>query len=626
MRLSIYSYMRRPLTLLVTLLLLLSSSTVIGSESAIQQDPHSFSQPELVVIDHLNLDLDVDFENKCLSGSASFRLKRIADSVDSLILDTRGLSIKSTEAMVDGEWVKAGFSLGETQGDLGEPLTISLPSGADHVRVHYATQPSASGLQWLTPPQTAGKQQPFLFSQSQAIHARSWVPLQDTPQVRFTYDATIRTPQGLKAVMSAENDPDDQDGEYQFDMPQRIPSYLMAVAVGELRFQSMSERTGVYAEPSVLAAAAAEFDDTEAMMDATEKRFGEYQWGRYDLLILPPSFPFGGMENPRLSFITPTVIAGDKSLVALIAHELAHSWSGNLVTNATWADLWLNEGFTTYLEGRIIEDIFGESRYNMEAVLGYQDLQNELEDSETPADTRLAIDLNGRDPDDGFSNVAYEKGRWFLTWLESQYGRERFDEWLKGYFQRHQFQSINTFGFLMDIRENLLMKYPDEVTIQQVRMWVEGEGLPEGHLVPKSSAFEPIDMARSQWLAGELAADAIKTSKWTTQEWLYFLNNLPEDIGIERMTALDKAFDLTATGNNEIAHSWLKLAVQNQYQPAYSRLQQYLVSIGRRKLIVPLYEALMESEAGAAFAQKVYAQARPGYHPLAQVTIDDVVK
>ncbi len=611
---------------LLAMLLLSANIVSMATEPVVRDDPHSFSQPQRVLIDHLDLDLDVRFDDKTLSGTACFRLKRIADTIDKLVLDTRGLSIKGAEAMLDGQWVKTDFSLGETDGDLGQPLTISLPTGADQIRVHYASQPSASGLQWLTPSQTAGKQKPFLFSQSQAIHARSWVPLQDTPQVRFTYRANIRTPQGLKAVMSANNDPNDQDGDYQFDMPQRIPSYLMALAVGELRFQSMSERTGVYAEPSVLAAAAAEFDDTEAMMDATEKRFGEYQWGRYDLLILPPSFPFGGMENPRLSFITPTVIAGDKSLVSLIAHELAHSWSGNLVTNSTWADLWLNEGFTTYLEGRIIEDIFGKARYNMEAVLGYQDLQAELENTDSPADTRLAIDLDGRDPDDGFSNVAYEKGRWFLTWLESQYGRERFDAWLKGYFQRHQFQSIDTTGFLQDINENLLKRYPDEVTIQQVKMWVEGEGLPDDHLVPQSSAFAPIDVARQQWLTGEQAVDAIDTDEWTTQQWLYFLNNLPEDIGVERMAALDQAFGLTQIGNNEIAHSWLKLAIQNDYQPAFARLQQYLISIGRRKLIVPLYEILMRSESGSAMAKAIYAKARPGYHPLAQSTIDEMVK
>ncbi len=590
-----------------------------------QPDPHSFSQPDQVVIDHLMLDLEVDFDSQALTGSVTLRLVRNQPDAQQLVLDTRDLLIHSAEVRTEHDWVKTQYWLGEPQQGLGAPLTVELPATASQVRVRYSTQPQASGLQWLNPVQTAGKQYPFLFSQSQAIHARSWVPLQDTPQVRFTYAAKIRTAQGLKAVMSAENDPDDQDGDYQFRMPQAIPSYLMALAVGELRFQPMSERTGVYAEPSVLAAAAREFDDTEAMMDATEKRFGPYQWGRYDLLILPPSFPFGGMENPRLSFITPTVIAGDKSLVSLIAHELAHSWSGNLVTNATWADLWLNEGFTTYLEGRIVEDIYGKRRANMEAVLGYQSLLEEIRTTESSADTRLAIELDGRDPDDGFSDVAYEKGRWFLTWLEQQFGRERFDAWLQGYFQRHQFQSINTMGFLIDLRTHLLEPNPGVIGIHPVRMWIEGEGLPADHPVPGSDAFEPIDAFRQQWLAGNSGLDQLDSTKWSTQEWLYFLNNLPINIGAQRMAALDKAFDLTRTGNNEIAHSWLKLAIQNDYQPAYARLEQYLIKIGRRKLIVPLYEQLMKSETGAEFAQKTYALARAGYHPLAQSTIDEIV-
>ncbi len=607
---------------LTAMLILMLNSVVL---QAAQQDPHSFSQPELMVIDHLDLNLDVDFEHQALAGFVTLNISRLDSDADQLVLDTRDLNIQTVEVKLADNWVKVKHTVGEAQPGLGAPLSITLPKGGVQVKIHYSSQPQASGLQWLTPAQTAGKKYPFLFSQSQAVHARSWVPLQDTPQVRFTYEASIRTPAGLKAVMSAENDPQDQDGEYKFSMPQRIPSYLMAIAVGELRFQAMSERTAVYAEPAMLAAAAAEFEDTEAMMVATEKRFGPYQWGRYDLLILPPSFPFGGMENPRLSFITPTVIAGDKSLVSLIAHELAHSWSGNLVTNASWADLWLNEGFTTYLEDRIIEDIFGERRAAMEAVLGYQSLLDEIETIESPADTRLAIDLQGRDPDDGFSSIAYEKGRWFLTWLEQCFGQQRFDAWLKGYFQRHAFQSIDTHGFLMDLNEHLLMPNPGVVTIQQIRMWIEGEGLPENHLVPKSSAFEPIDNARNSWLAGELAAANINVDQWSTQEWLYFLNNLPLGIGNQRMVKLDQAFELTLVGNNEVAHSWLKLAIQNQYQPAYHRLEQYLIGIGRRKLIVPLYEALMGSENDAEFARRVYQQARPGYHPQAQLTIDKIV-
>lgn len=603
-------------------------ASMMSGASDSRPDPHSYSRPDQVAVSHLQLDVAVDFDQKVLTGHATLDLVRHQEDAKTLILDTRDLLIQGVEARLgtadQGKWQKVAHELGATDAVLGAPLTIQLPEQAQAVRVNYRSQPQASGLQWLSPEQTAGKKHPFLFSQSQAIHARSWVPLQDTPQVRFTYDARVKTPQGLKAVMSAENDPADQDGDYSFRMPQPIPSYLMALAVGELRYQSMSERTAVYAEPSVLAAAAAEFEDTEAMMVAVEKRFGEYRWGRYDLLILPPSFPFGGMENPRLSFITPTVIAGDKSLVSLIAHELAHSWSGNLVTNAVWADLWLNEGFTTYLERRIMEDLFGTDRMRMEAVLGFQDLQEDLGRVDK-ADSRLAVELGGRDPDDVFSDVAYEKGRLFLAWLEEKFGRERFDAWLKSYFDRNAFKTMTTHRFLTELNENLLQRHPGIVSMDEVKAWIFQPGLPENHPVPQSDAFIKIDQLRTEWLDGRLAAKDLPVTRWTTHEWLYFINGLPRDLGVEAMQALDQAFALTDSGNNEIAHSWLRLAILNQYKAAYARLDQYLIGIGRRKLIQPLYEELMKTEQGKMMAKRVYQEARPGYHPLAQSSIDEVI-
>ena len=365
------------------------------------KDYHSYGNPDEVKVNHLILDLNVDFEKKVLKGSVELQFKRIQPEAKNLILDTRDLTI--TQVTANGKTLD--YQLAAADPVLGSALTITLPEQTDSVTVEYHTSPEASGLQWLTPAQTAGKQQPFLFTQAQAIHARSFIPLQDSPQVRVTYEATLHTPPQLLAVMSAANDPNTpRDGEYHFNMPQAIPSYLIAIAVGDLHFKAMGERTGVYAESSILDAAAAEFADTESMLIATENAFGPYSWDRYDLLILPPSFPFGGMENPRLSFITPTVIAGDKSLVSLIAHELAHSWSGNTVTNATWRDLWLNEGFTTYLTYRIMEMVYGEKRFAMEAVLGRQDLQADIDT--LPADDEiLAIGLRGRDPDAVFSKI-----------------------------------------------------------------------------------------------------------------------------------------------------------------------------------------------------------------------------
>ena len=575
-------------------------------------DYHSFANPNEIRVTHLSLNLTANFETKQLVGDVTLDVKREKPDNNTLVLDTRALDIQSVT--VDGESVP--FEMGEVDPDLGTSLTITLPSSANAVTVAYSTSPEASGVQWLTPAQTAGKKHPFLFTQAQAVHARSFIPLQDSPQVRVTYDATIKTPEALLAVMSASNDPTtERDGEYEFTMPQPIPSYLIALAIGDLEFKAMGERTGVYAEPALLESAAKEFEDTEAMLEVTEETYGPYQWDRYDLLILPPSFPFGGMENPRLSFITPTVIAGDKSLVSLIAHELAHSWSGNTVTNATWRDLWLNEGFTTYLTYRIMEMIYGHDRFKKEAVLGYQDLENDVAALEKN-DEILAIDLRGRNPDDVFSNIPYEKGALFLREIEHKIGRENFDAFLMQYFKDFAFKSITTDTFIAYLDDTLLKQYPDKLDANRIHTWIFEPGIPEGAPHPESDAFTKIDDTRSAWLSGDVKAADIETAQWTVHEWLYFLNNMPESLSEAQLAELDTAFSLTSTKNNEIAHSWLMIAVQNNYQPAYDRLYSYLVSIGRNKLVKPLYRELSKTPEGKAFAKRAFEEAKPGYHPL----------
>lgn len=575
-------------------------------------DYHSYANPESVTLTHIDLDLTVDFSAKILHGTADLQFKKVETSATTLILDTRELDIKSVTA--NGQALP--FTLNQGEPHMGAALEITLPASGNRIVVEYATSPNASGVQWLSPQQTAGKRHPFLFTQAQATHARSFIPLQDSPKVRVTYTATIRTPKALLAVMSASNESNtERDGVYHFTMPQPIPSYLIALGVGDLQFKAMGERTGVYAEPELLDAAAKEFEDTEAMLIATEQRYGPYSWDRYDLLILPPSFPFGGMENPRLSFITPTVIAGDKSLVSLIAHELAHSWSGNTVTNATWRDLWLNEGFTTYLTYRIMEIVYGTDRFDQEAVLGYEDLQADI-DALQDNDEILAIDLRGRDPDDVFSNIPYEKGALFLREIEYSIGRDNFDVFLKQYFDDFAFQSITTDEFIVYLRKTLLKQYPEQLDEARMMQWIFQPGIPEAAPMPSSNAFSLVDKARSAWLQNKLPANDIDTKGWTVHQWLYFLNNLPEQMSQTQMQALDSAFALTSSKNNEIAHAWLVHVVNNWYEPALPRLYEYLVSIGRNKLVKPLYRALSQTEKGKAFARKAFAQAKPGYHPL----------
>ena len=591
-----------------------------------RRDLHSHANAEAVRVTHAELDLDVSFADRVLAGAAMLSFDRVDPDAGALVLDTRDLAIEGVETWSpNGGFEAATYVLGDADPVLGAPLRIELPPAATRVRVTYRTSPDASALQWLGAEQTAGGQHPFLFTQSQAIHARSWIPLQDSPGVRVTYGARIRTPPGLRAVMSAANDPDaEPDGDYRLDMRQPIPSYLIALAVGDLAFAPLGPRSGVYAEPSVVDAAAAEFADTEAMMSATERLYGPYRWDRYDLLVLPPSFPFGGMENPRLTFATPTILAGDRSLVSLVAHELAHSWSGNLVTNATWRDFWLNEGVTTYIERRIVEEVFGTRRAEMEAVLGRDVLRAELDRLED-ADQVLHVDLAGRDPDEGMTQVPYEKGALLLRRLEGRAGRERFDEFLRGYFEHFAFRSITTADFVAYVREHLPEADPSAGAPVSLEAWIEQPGLPADAPQPASDAFAEVERQAAAWREGRLRAGEIETGSWTTQEWLHFLGAASADLNAERMAALDEAFGLTGSGNAEIAHQWLLAAIRAGYRRADDRLERYLTGIGRRKLIAPLYEALAATPGGRDRALAIYRRARPGYHPIAVDAVDAIL-
>ena len=575
---------------------------------------------------HLHLELDVHFHRHILEGVVTLQLERGTTDASILRLDTRDLTISAVEQSAgEDSWVVAFFRLGAADPILGAPLEVTLSDVTTQVRIRYVSSPEASGVQWLEPEQTTGKRHPFMFTHSQAIHARSWIPLQDSPGVRVTYTARVRKPPDLRVVMSATNDPAAPvGGEFYFEMRQPIPSYLIALAVGDLMFRPMSDRTGVYAEPSAAEAAASEFADTEAMMVATERLYGPYRWERFDLLVLPPSFPFGGMENPRLTFVTPTIIAGDKSLVALVAHELAHSWSGNLVTNATWRDIWLNEGFTVYLERRILEEVFGRARAEMEATLDQQELADELARLDTP-DQILCIDLTSRDPDDGMTRVPYLKGELFLRLMEQTVGRDRFDRFLRAYFDDFAFCSITTDRFMRYLRERLLARSSDLLETLQVEAWLEQPGLPDNAPRSESEALSRVRQQGAQWARGQLSSASLEADVWTTQEWLHFLRSLPAKLASGQLVDLDGAFALTAVGNAEIAHEWLLIAIKNEYEPAYPRLESYLVEIGRRKLIVPLYDELLTTDAGRQRARAIYERARPGYHPIATSSLDAVL-
>ncbi|WP_370335235.1 M1 family metallopeptidase [Parvularcula marina] len=587
-------------------------------------DKFTYANTDDVIITHLHLDLAIDFDAKVLSGDAVIDLKWLNDEATKVILDTNDLTISAVSYEKDGEWVSTGMELGEDDPLLGSKLTIEADDHPTKLKISYQTRPGAQGLGWLSAETTANKTAPFLYSQAQTINARSIAPLQDTPMVRMTYSAHLTTPPNVLAIMSAEQDPNTpKDGDYTFSMPQPIPSYLIAIAAGDIDFAPISGNIGVYAEPGVVEKAAWEFAETPDMMTAAEGTYGPYRWGRYDLIVLPPSFPFGGMENPRLSFMTPTLLAGDKSLTNVVAHELAHSWSGNLVTNATWRDAWLNEGFTSYVENRLMELVYGEDRAVMEQVLGLQDLKRDVAELE-PELTSLKMPKDLANPDDAFSQVSYVKGQYFLMFLEQRFGRDHFDAFLKEYFDKFAFQSITTEVFLDHFRKTLWAAHPEAVTDAEIQEWVYGTGLPDTLIEPASPAFDLVDETRSEWLAGDLALSDIPTTDWTTHEWLHFLGGLPDDMTVEQFTELDETFGLSGHQNAEIAYAWYMNAITANYEPAYPALEEFLIRVGRGKFIYRLYQALEDNGKGE-WAREVYAKARPGYHPIAQTRIDGIL-
>lgn len=605
-----------------------SPSKEVNNKRMKVTDKHSFAVPEEAVIQHLSWDAKVDFDQKIISATATYQLQ-LSENAGNLILDTKDLTINE---VTNGNGESLSFSIGDYKEHLGKPLKIEITPSTTTVAISYVTSPEAEALQWLTPAQTAGKENPFLFTQSQAILARSWIPIQDSPGIRFTYDAKVEVPSHLLALMSAENPTSKNDsGIYTFKMNQKIPAYLMALAVGDIDFTEIGARTGVYAEPSELSKAAYEFGEMEQMLSSAEQLYGPYQWERYDLIVLPPSFPFGGMENPRLTFATPTILAGDRSLTSLVAHELAHSWSGNLVTNATWDDFWLNEGFTVYFEQRIMEALYGRDYSEMLASLSLQDLETEIKDmidNGHSKDTHLKLDLTNRNPDDGMTSIAYDKGYNFLRMLEETVGREPFDKFLKGYFTTNAFSVMTTEGFVAYLKENLIEANNLNMDADFYESWIYKAGLPSSRPKPTSNKFDNVETALNEWLIDQNKDSMVAkfgSDAWSSHEWLHFVRNLPADIDTKQMELIDNSFGFTQSGNSEILAAWLIHVINHDYKPGHNRLEDFLVNTGRRKFLMPLYKELVKTSEGTERAKSIYEKARPNYHYVATSSIDELL-
>ena len=590
---------------------------------AAHADPLSYARYDQVRTTDLYLDLKADFNRKTLGGYAELTLNWLDKSARNLVLDTNELSIAKVQVLnPNGRWTAASFMLDKLDVEKGRALRIALPFQPEKVRVYYHTAPSAAALQWMAPEQTLSGKRPFMFSQSEEINARSWAPVQDTPAVRFTYSARIEAPAGLRVVMSAENDQNATGaGGWKFRMAQPIPSYLLAIAIGEIDVRNLGPRTAVYAEPARIDAAAYELADTEKMMNAAESLYGPYRWDRYDMIVLPPSFPFGGMENPRLTFVTPTKIAGDRSLVDLIAHELAHSWSGNLVTNASWKYMWLNEGFTTYVTTRIVEKLYGQEVADMNLQVEQEEAMASLA-TIPPAKQVLATRGPDVDPSvysDG--GLIYPKGAWFLRTLEQRAGREVFDPFLRGWFDQHAFKSATTDEFVDYLKKNLLDAHPEYMSQAELDEWLYAPGIPASAVHVGSPRLAALDAQRTGWLKGELPTAQLNGKNWIALEWMHFLNDIDGKANAQQLAELDQNFNLAKSSNNEIAFRFYLAAVKAGYN-VREPLNSFLMSVGRQKFVVPLYAALLKNPAEKDWAKAVYAKARSHYHPVTQAAVD----
>lgn len=583
-----------------------------------KRDPHSRFDDRQPRATSLTLKLAVDFERRVVRGTVVLHLDR--EGSGPLDLDAKGLSIRSVR---DARGVEVTFERGDEDPILGEGLRLHLAAPTAEVAIEYETSPEAVALQWLSPAQTEGKRHPFLFSQCQAIHARSMAPLQDSPLARVSYRAEVTVPEPLVAVMSAgpagtRLGPTPGTRTFLFEMPQPIPPYLLALAVGDLASCDLSPRARVWAEVGTVERAAWEFAEVERMIATAERLFGPYEWDRYDMLVLPPAFPYGGMENPRMTFLTPTLLAGDRSLVGVVAHELAHSWTGNLVTNATADHFWLNEGATTWAERRILEAVHGEEAAVMGWAIGQKGLETDLGRlADQPRLTKLHMDLAGVDPDDAYSRVPYEKGSRLFALLERTVGRDAFDRFVRDYIDRFRFTSITSDDFLAFLDERL----PGAREKARADEWVEKPGMPANAPVFRSATLERFTSLASSWPARPPLDEA---SRWKPDELLVYLQHLPRELDAESCAWLDTSLRLTERGNHEILVEWLTIAAASEYEPAFARVREVLTRQGRMKYLRPLYTALGKHARTRSLAREIYAEAGPGYHAVARRMVEGI--
>jgi len=585
-------------------------------------DPSSFSDSSQIRTTTLNIVLTADLKSAVLSGHVDIAFKRVNKECKSLVLDCKDLDISRILDQASGEELE--YVVGDKFKEFGSPLTISLKPSTNGVTVHYKTSPTASGVQVLSPDQTFGEH-PYLFTQNQAIHARSIVPCQDTPGIKTPYTAELTVDKPLVAVMSAvsvRSEESESTTTYFFNQKIPIPAYLLAIVIGDIVSQDISPRVRVWSEKANIDKCYSEFEDTETILKAAEEVAGEYVWGRYDLLVLPPSFPYGGMENPCLTFVTPTLLAGDKSLVNVVAHEIAHSWTGNLVTNANWEHFWLNEGFTVFLERKILAKLAGpeegEAVREGAHMMGLNSLKYAIEvfGKDNPL-TALNVNLDGVDPDDAFSSVPYEKGSTFLFYLETLVGGPAvFDPFLRSYIAEHAYKSITSEVFVGYFKSH----FPN-VEVDW-RGWLTTPGMPL--VIPKyddSRQQKSIEVAKA-WSNGDISEKERESLSSKQVISTLTLLHTYDDVTLDTVKQLDSTFHFGDSQNAEILFAWCRVCIKARYSPIVSKALNFVTTQGRMKFVRPIFRDLFSWKEYSQHAIDVFERKKSFYHNICRSMVE----
>ena len=621
------------------------------------EDVNTYSNFQEIIQRKVDLEVDIDFEKKSMFGNIKTTYEILNQSLENIILDLHGPEISSV-SLVNEEYenINLDYSIYDKNEDkeaLGTPLVINLSALKDKykkeydniflnkniiISIDFKTNENCNGIQYLTKEQTRTKSYPFMFTQCEAILCRTLFPIQDTPSVKSTYKVKTSISSPLTFLFGGILKSHYYDCATKkkincFEQNIPIPSYLVAFVAGELEFAKISNRCGVWTEKGLASLAAKEFIDAEKYIEIAEKYLNHpYEWKIYNILVLPFSFPFGGMENPNLTFVTPALLAGDKSMSNVIGHEISHSWTGNLVTNKNWKNFWVNEGFTKFMERKLDKILLGEEMSKLESIVGNNSLISAIkmfgEDSHF---TSLSPDYTGIDPDDGFSTIPYEKGYQFLCYLEEKVGEDNFQKIMGNYIEKYKYKSVDWTDFKSVYEEFVKQNYEGRnarkiLNVIDWDKWVTEKGFPSYKMEFKSKYTEEVDQLINKFINKENNKEnALKLFKeWHTNVKLVFLErilknleNFDESIILE----IKKELNLVEDYNDDIKAIWYEITLQKGMKDEIENVKNFLKTHGRLKYLKPLYFSWIKLDLNDSMT--FFEENKIIYHPIARRLIQN---